>query len=79
MRSYQKTIALLLSVVLLFSFAACGEQQAQEQSQSQSEREQDVDPKALASYEDALAVFETADSYLITVSATAEKQVGITA
>lgn len=33
-------------------------------------------PKALETYENALAVFETADSYLITVSATAKKQVG---
>lgn len=76
MRFYQKTIALLLSVVLLFSLAACGERQVQEQSQSQSESDRDVDLNALETYENALTAFENSDSYLITVSATAEKQAG---
>jgi len=77
MHSYQKIIALLLSVVLLFSLIACGDQQVQEQSQTQPERDRDVDPEALESYENALAVFANADSYLITVSATTEKQTGL--
>ena len=69
MRLFQKSIALLLSVLMLLSLAACDTQQEKE-SQYQ------VDPQALEAYQTAMALYENADSYEITFHVKTNKQVG---
>ena len=69
MRLFQKSIALILSVLMLFSLVACDTQQGQENQNY-------VDPKALEAYEAAVERYEAADSYEITFNVKTNKQVG---
>ena len=65
MRLFQKSIALILSVLMLFSLVACDTQQKNV-----------IDPKAVEAYENALAPYESADSYEISYTIKTKKQVG---
>ncbi len=70
MRLFQRSIALLLSLLMLLALVSC------ETSTERSEISNHVDPKAVEAYESAIAAYESADSYELSFIIKTKKQVG---
>ena len=79
MRLFRRSLALFLSLLMLFALAACEVQPEQTETShpSQPDDGRHVEPEALDAYEKAYAIYEAADSYSMSIVVTTEKQVGI--